>query len=143
MEAQGEQRRGAAEEEGERERERSDGRQAGTDCAFVQTSEAIPPHNSVISADDRPGANRHSHRILRCPNPAPAPTTKNERQRAALGTNRNRKLTLDGLHGVLHLEKAALGGPHRHVRVVLVAEHGWLRLIIRSYGVAAGPKNLQ
>lgn len=34
------------------------------------------------------------------------------------------RLTLDGLHGVLDLEEAALGGPDGHVRVVLVAEHG-------------------
>ena len=31
---------------------------------------------------------------------------------------------LDGLHGVLHLVQPALGAPHRHVRVVLVPEHG-------------------
>ena len=35
----------------------------------------------------------------------------------------NLELTLDGLHGVLDLEEAALGGPDGHVRVVLVAEH--------------------
>jgi hypothetical protein len=30
---------------------------------------------------------------------------------------------LDGLHGVLHLEKPPLGAPRRHVGVILVPEH--------------------
>ena len=53
----------------------------------------------------------------------PPTPTKNEWQETAQQTQQAKLLTLDGLHGVLDLEEAALGGPDGHVRVVLVAEH--------------------
>ena len=118
VEAQGEQRRGAAAEEGERKGEKR--RQAGRHRLCIYTNQRS--NTSVISADERRCIGTATASSDPDPGSDRPPKMRGLRTRTT-AMNSITKLTLDGLHGVLHLEEAALGGPNGHVRVVLVAEH--------------------
>ena len=126
MEGRGSARRAKERRRRVREKRRQAGRQAPTiTCAVRRTNEAIPPNHIALSADGR----RCIGTTAASSDPDPDPGTDQKMRGCHSNENQKRnetKLTLDGLHGVLHLEEAALGGPHRHVRVVLVAEHAML-----------------
>lgn len=63
-------------------------------------------------------------RVQRPINRSDRPTTQHRPIEQASAPSACSAHLLDGLERVLHLVQAALRAPHRHVRIVLVAEHG-------------------